>query len=515
MSRLRDTLNAAQDRAEEAADSARDTGSSVADGARDLADPNQSSDWVPGVEEARESEQFQRRQQEYNEADGVLGRFDAATAAGSDFILDNERGSVQDAARSGIERLTGLDSEEQAEAAQDVDDGVTESIDSAVEGTAFDNRGTDAVRTGGDLLLGELVRTGVGASTGIDTEEGDTEARTGALELADIGLTVGTAGAGRAGLAAARSSDDVGGLLGRALGRGGDDAAEAGARSGDDVARAADDASDGLPAVRGTDDVARAGDDAGSAAARGADDDTIRMTEDADGVFSMAGRSADDAGSAAARSADEAGGLAGRIGDTVRSVQGAAARSADDATQAASRAGDSLGDVIRGAARSADDAASRAARAGDEATGAIRAGGSRAGAAARSAPARAGAAARNRPLTTAAVGGAGALVAGGAAHQKLFGGADEVELEDEDGNTFYIHRSGSFEPTERRPDGGVLWRVEQDGSTEGYTVVLTVEGDTVTLLSGDGGEMVSTLAAEDLQNAAARAEERRQSGGRA
>ena len=529
------------DAGEEALDRTTDAGEATVDAVTDA--PGDALDAVDdagtalgeatGADEWKQSETGQQLMQEHAEADGALERFDVKVQAGMDFMLDNPNASVQEGSRTALGAATGMDDEELAEAAQNVDEGVTETIDETIEGTALDNRGTDLVRKGGDMLVGELARAGVAGATGIDTEEGDTTGTVGAMDAVDIGLTVGTAGAGKAATGALRGaskSDEAGSLVGRVLGSS-DDAGGAAARSGDeaggaatrsaddaddaaDLSRTADEADETLPATRDGDDAldafntgTRSADEGATAGrsadeAAGAGDEAITVSRGDDGVFRMsdeagtAGRSADEAGTAT-RSADEAG-TATRSADEATT----AGRAADEGAELSERISSFTNRLTSGAARAGDELASAGRRAG---RGARRAG-SRAGSGVR----RGARAAKPGRYTKAAAAGSAALVAGGAVHDQLFGGQDTVELEDEDGNSFFIHRTDEFAPTDEYPTGGVLWRVEQEGSTQGYTVVLEVDGEDVILLGPDGGEMPSTRAnPEQLQQAAQRAQQRR------
>lgn len=239
-------------------------------------DPRQALADATGITKYMESERGQQRQRELEKADSVWEGFDVAVATGTDFAWDNPNYSIQQRWRDRFSEWTGADSDEElAEQAQAVDEGITERIDETVEGTPLDNRATDTARGLGDTIVGEGIRFGVGATTGIDTEEGDTDARTGAVELTDLAATAATAGGakvGASGLRTAARSDRAGDVF-NVLRRGGDDA--------DDVARTTERATDAsrtterasdslLPVTRGGDDAFLPATRSGSRGTRGA-----------------------------------------------------------------------------------------------------------------------------------------------------------------------------------------------------------------------------------------------------
>lgn len=430
---------------------------------------------IAGFHRSEQGRELRESFEESGEEGGVRGRlsqFDTATRAGLDFVLDNPEASGQDTVRGGLSAATGMSDEELAQAAQDVDEGVTESIDEAVEGTAADNKATDAVRWVGDAVIGDVVRAGVTASTGIDTEEGDTEGTVGAVDAFDLGVTVGTAGAGGAavsgGRTAIKSSDDVGTIIARALGRGGDEAAAA-----DDAAQAVDEgqgivtdggqiiddagqAGDNLPvpwqggdeAIQTVDDVGTALDDA-TGASQQAVDDAINAVDDALRGGDEAAQAGDDAASGFRRrvlnQVDEGGALTDE-----------AAQLADDAAAGSDEAARGVDDAARGSdevARGVDEAV----QGGEDA----------------------GRGLLNR--WTAAGGILGGFLAGGAANELL--GDDGTNLEG--GGTIY--KTADLRATERFPQGGELYRIEDAaGNTQGYGVLIEQRGTTLVMIDRTG-----------------------------
>ncbi|AFD02300.1 head protein [Haloarcula hispanica icosahedral virus 2] len=478
------------------------------------------------IDDFQQSETYREQAERVAEADGPLdttvARVEGGARAGTDFLLDNPGGSVQDTARAGIEALTGVDSEDQGEAAQDLATQYSETTSEALEGTALDNPVTDATVGAFDLIVEPLADTAVTGTTGIDYDDGTTEGTVGAVDLFDVGATVATAGVGKAASAGVRSGA---GLLGTAA-RGSDEGATMLSRlssrfsgSGDEAASLVDDA-DGA-----TDDVVEEGtalvDDADGAAdstlasvfdeqttlvddVDGAADDVVEdattLVDDVDGAADDAEdalfgdtkilRSGDDAATAgdegativddatqaAASGSDEAGGLLGR-------VSGLGATGAGLADEA----GGLLGRATSRLSSLGDDAGSAAGRVSDD----VAAAGSRAASS-----------------TTGKVAGATAgALAGGALLNEL-GAFDTLDLTDpQTGETFRLVNEKQYQPTEDRPNGGTLWDVRQDGSSAGYTTILRVDGRNVYILGDDGEEKRTQIPVETLQEAVARGRE--------
>lgn len=471
---------------------------------------------------------------------------DSATRSMSDTVLDNERFSIQDTARTGLAQApmsaayslregeaTWLDDDEVAEGFRQLDDEITETVEGAVEGTALDNTGTDALRWAGDNIVLEGARIGIGTSTGIDTREGETDYTPGLAEAADIGLTVGTAGAGAAATRGLRSADEGSGALSRLTSRFGDDASD-GQRMMTDGGQPAD---GGLPDVfnpgRDGDGVlpaVRDGD--GAATATRSTDDATRTAEDGDALlpaardgdragdpFTRAGNrfGGDDAAQAGTRSSDDAL-TATRSDDGVFRV--------DDASRAGTRSGD---DAAQVGARTGDDAASAGSRTGDDAARATRTGDdggslsqrirdrigqasartesvtSRAGQASARARQRAGQALRGATpsrRTAALVGGGAAALVGGGALYDTFRDTGEMVVETEDGDHLRIMEETNYpEIEEHRPHGGTLVSVHQDGAKRGYSIITRIEGRTVYLLDSDSEEISSTVDMAEFEEA--------------
>ncbi|MBZ6496021.1 hypothetical protein [Natrinema longum] len=455
---------------------------------------------------------------------------DSAVKTGSEAVLDNDRFSVQDTVRTGLAQApmsaaasikqgepTWVNDDQVAEGFQQVDQSITNTIDSAVEGTPADNPATDAVRWAGDTLVGDALRIGVGTATGIDTEEGTTDYTPGALEAADIGLTLGTAGAGSAALrGGTRSLDSATSAVGRLTSRFGDDAGDAGrlmtdgGRSVDDIGSAADDTPQLVPSGEDALSFGSGADDARDAASRGVDDvmdvfnrnadDAGRSTDDAatvvDDTVDDAGRAADDTGSqltldASARSADDAGSLSGRIRSAIsRDGDGLASRvsrSTDDVGSTAARSGDDFGST---AARTGDDAGSTFTRTGDDVGSAVSRSGDDVGSTftrssddigstvtrsgddvARTADDSSSLFSRIRDSRYARYGAAGGvigggIVAGGTLASMVMGGSDEPGDDERQGAGW-----GDPEPIAELEGGWVLSRQEQTtGSDDRYFV---------------------------------------------
>lgn len=466
-----------------------ESGGGVADGAINTADA------ATGASEWANSEGGKRLKRKYANADGPLSKADLATRAGLDFLLDNPRVSVQDFTRTGIEKASG--SKNLGKDAQNLATAYKKATGNALDGTAADNPVTDAAVWLGEAVVADPAKAAITGLTGTDIDTGSNEGTVGAVDAFDIGLTVATGGAGKAGLSAARGAlkgsdeaaslvDDVMGqgdnakrLLDNALGGGGDDAAQAGQEAvtiTDDAASTADDA------ASGADDVS-SGLEAASVA-----DDAAGVTDDSTTTASNIAQQAQKARSA----------LLKRYGDDAASGADDTASVADDAASAS----DEAASVTDDAASTADDAASGAddvARWGDEA-----------------AQTGDGLLSRISPSTTTgkvATAGAGVLGAGALADQ--LGTFDRLRITDESGQQFLLVREKSLKPTENHPDGGTLWRVEAitmqgekivEQATQGYTVILSVVGRNVYILGGDGSRTKAKASAETFKKAVKRAQ---------
>jgi hypothetical protein len=476
-----------KEKAAGAQDTIEDTAGQAAGQAADFAAD------VTGAEEYAESDQaaeLRSEMQDAQEQGGLMGAasaFDTAARAGFDYVLDNPEASVQDSTRGAIETVTGVESEDQGEAAADLGEDVNEAYTDAKEGTPLDNPVTDAVESVGEVFVADPAKAGLTAATGIDMDTGSTEGNIGAVDAFDVGVTVGTAGVGKAGLSAARGaakSDEAAGLVGRLLGRGGDEAGEGGARvmtdGGEDVFNPRN-----LPVLA---DEAAQGTDEGADAASSFADDAMQG-----GILGGLGRTG-------AGLADRAGGLVDEIAGRVSRVTDDAAAGADDAASAADDAAagadDSAG-LVDDALSGSDEAAQGADEAADEGAGALR-----------------------RMLGTTsgkvAAGTAGAL-AGGALLESL-GTFDRLEVTDPaTGESYALTREKQYQPTQQR-DGGILWEVRtgtaEGGYTnrQGYTVMVGASGRNVYILDENGNRTRAQVPVETFQEAVQRANGNSQGG---
>jgi len=355
---------------------------------------------VTGAEEWAENNAAEYQEQLDNQ--GALGSFDTRVRAGFDFLLDNPNASVQDASRAGIEALTGVESDQQGEVAQEVGSDVRGALDSATDDTALDNAATDATVWAGEALIVDPARAGLTATTGIDPQEGDTEGTVGAVDVFDIGVTIGTAGVGGAAASSVKAADDVPGLASRVASRfggGSDDAAGAvddvaqfgdeplvprngffgfrrrGAGLADDSGGVLDNltsrfARGGDDAASGVDDVSTAGDDVTTVP----DDEVTRLgrdPEDSVDAFNFSTRSSSAGDDAPAilddgsRAADEASASARTVDDASQTAPSTTASQSDLAVRSGTENSRLLSSI-----RGADDAAGAAddaARFGDDA----------------------------------------------------------------------------------------------------------------------------------------------------
>jgi len=430
-----------------------------------------------GADEFRKSEtarELRRDIEEDREEGGVrgaLGAFDTVTRAGFDFALDNPNASIQDTARGGIELATGVESDEQGEAAADLADDVSGGVESTIEGTPLDNRGTDLVAKGIDALVADPAKAAVRGTTGISIDEGDEEGTVGAVDAADVGITVGTAGAGKAGFTAARglargsdealrgANEGLGGLSGADESGGIVDELAGFGRTSDEAASGADEAG----AADGTPELVAAGEDASAFGARGANE--------------------------AAGAADESGGLADAFGLSDNfagagdEAAEAAARSGDEAAQGVDESAslfDRVADTFR---RGGDEAAETAARSGDEAAqGADEAGGILS---------RVPTGGRATQFGVAA--GAGAVAAGAITDQFL---RDSYQMAD---GTRLVKRD-TLQPSGDR-EGGVMFEVLDGGETLGYAVIVGQTGRNLIMLDSSGNETRAPIDKEAFAEA--------------
>lgn len=91
-------------------------------------------------------------------------------------------------------------------------------------------------------------------------------------------------------------------------------------------------------------------------------------------------------------------------------------------------------------------------------------------------------------------------------------GEERLDVETEDGRALALHHVEDLEPTEEHPGGAQLREVEEfepDGEwsqTDGYTVLLDIAGRTVTILGPDGEPMQAEVDAQQVADAASRAD---------
>jgi len=464
-----------------------------------------------GIEEYATSEAAAKARAEIQAAEdeggatGAAKKFDTLASTGFDFLLDNPSASAQEAAQGGASAVTGVDEDNLGEAAADAAGATEAAVRDAVDGTALDNPVTDAAKGAMDVFIAEPAKAALTAGTGIDIDKGTTEGQVGAVDAADIGLTIGTAGIGKAGLgagkAALKGSDEAATVVGKALGKS-DEAAEAATKAADDAASAGDDAvaatDGGTDVFNPATDAAAGSDDAATAAA---DDATQEIGERGARTFSVlddgAAGVSDEAGESAFRSAlrssDEAaqaGDDAATLGDDALSLSDEAAAASDDAAsaaddvgEAAAKSGDETPSWLDETISLSDEGAQVADDAGDSAL--KRAVGTRTGKAAA---------------------GAGGALAGGALLDSL-GAFDTLEVEDpQTGETYRLSNEKSYPPTEQRPNGGALWQVQRGSnkagwSGDGYTIIVGASGRNVYILDSNGNRTRAQLSVQQFRQA--------------
>ncbi|APW99405.1 hypothetical protein CHINAEXTREME_17230 [Halobiforma lacisalsi AJ5] len=468
----------------------------------------------------------------------VLSEMDDATADLTDPVLD----PVQEVGRTTLAQApmsaayslregeaTWLEDEEVAEGFSQLDEEITETIDEGLEDTRLeDSRVIEGTRWAGDAILGESARIAIGTSTGIDTREGDTDFDVGLAEAGDVALTLGTAGAGgaatRGGRRLADDSDEILDVFRRS---------DEGDTFLGSLGRSTDEAEDASSAATRADDDALPvpADEAGSAA-RSTDEAAggqLSLTDESGDVvdgalrqlFGRGSRNADEAASttrsadeaaSTTRWADEAAESGGRWRNKIDEDAGSTTRSSDDAASATRSADENLSETERvfrqaeqksgSATRSSDDAA-RATRSSDEAASATRSSdegdtlferarrsldeaGSRLSNAAPS---------RRRSLVGGTL-GAGAIGAGMLATMDP-SDADDV-ITTEDGHRMVW--SQTLRPTEEYPNGGELYRVDDDGGNHvGYWVLLGAQGRNLIVLDSNGDPREAKIEAEQFQ----------------
>lgn len=524
---IRDLLNRGREGFDETVSGVRDTGSSVGSTVGD-AGASVSDFGSRFVERGQEVAPDQHESIE--EQDSRWGRFDERIARNTDFLLDNERLSLQQGMRNALTTsydlggqtgatLQGeeydedpISDEELAQRFQAADEGITEAIDESIEGTRFDNTGTDYLRSGTDMFITEGGRNLFGGFTGIDTREGDTDFRTGAFELGDIALTLGTAGLGRAGVAAARGSDNLFDLS--RFGRGADDVSGSAGRQVDDAVptRQADDA---VPTSQADDVVPTSQADEVLPTPASQLDESTSFIRQADEVMPSTSPSPSPPPSGSVRFGDDLfninPGRTGRFGDDVINIGPArTGRAADDVAGAAGRSAD---DVAGAASRSLAD------RIGD-ALSRFGSGTRRAGSRARSGAGRFG---RSRTGRLAAIGGgagAGLVTAGAVVDEARdrfgFGDfdpddidpddieppEDEYMLQNEDGSVTYLYHRDEFEENDRFEYGDLFSVVTEtedgDRDVEGYTVVVGHYFQNVLMLDPDGNMQFAPISRDEF-----------------
>lgn len=415
------------------------------------------------VSDFRESDTGQRLSREFQQSNNPLERFDIATRAGLDFLLDNPRASVQDTTRGTIEDLTGVDDagKAAAELASDVDRGTQE----AIQGTALDNPVTDLAAAGLDIFVADPAKAAVRGATGIDLDTGETEGTVGAIDAFDVGVTVGTAGLGAAGVKAAKAAtktDEAGGLIGRLLGRG--------SRSTDEASRLA------YPetVTRTADETAEIGTDTfGRVTIDG-------RTAGTGGFLAGVAGLGDEAAQAVTRSGDS---LTSRIGSYLDELTGGVDEAAGLSDEGSRVIDDTAGLGDEGA-RLLDEGAQlvdEGAQAADDSPGIIR---------------------RITGSTTGKIVGTGGAILGGGALLDSLGTFDQLALTDpKTGEEFRLIKEKTYPPTETHPNGGVLWDVRRGSTSTGYTAILRVAGRNVYILGRDGSERRAQVPIDTFREA--------------
>ena len=498
---------------------------------------------VTGAEEIAESDAGQRLQEQASK--GPLSAFDASVRAGTDFVLDNPNASIQDTVRGGLRGIgstivgENVSDEEFGESVARGFDRAGDAVDDSIEGTALDNPVTDGVVYGADIFVGDPSRAVARGLTGVDTGSGSTEGTVGAIDVFDVGVTVGTAG--------------LGGAATSGLARGGDEGATFASRflsGGDEAAASADDAAGGVDRGRGilpdggedvfnpsagddlpvladdaasaSDDAAGASDDAVSEAVPGADesgsvfddiglsssDDAASASDDAAGGLDDVGEASDDAVESAVSGADDvgfwgAGGFTGAVArggdelgsalDNLFSASDEAAGAADDAAGGADDVFGASDDVtqasdesVETALRTADETTQAGDEIADEGPGVLR---------------------RALGTTTGKVAaGTGGLLAAGALMETL-GTFDRLEATDpQTGEDFSMVREKDYQPTETHSQGGSLWEVRtgQPRTADGYTVIVGASGRNIYILDENGERTRAQVSPETLQEAVQR-----------
>lgn len=485
-------------------------------------------------------------------AKDAFNTVNSATKDTVDAALDNEKFSVQETVQAGMTEAYQAGSGNEDATAEDVAESFQETAQGAAETWEdvtpdADSGGLSGAAGGaleageflGDALIAEPADAVFEGVTGVDVETGSTEAEVGAVDVADVGLTLGTAGAGKAGASVLRNADEGGRLLSRVsdmaglsdeaasgsdealavsddLGSVSDDVADL-ATGSDDAVTAVDDAGQTLDVARvgvpdetadlfnvgrtadelgsAADDVGSVADDAGSTA-----DDLPALTDDVSSAGDDLPSVADDVGSA---SDDSMGALRSRLRSGADDA-GTAGRSADDAVGAADDVGATAGRAADDVGAATDDVIEVTARAGDDAASAGRATDDLAGAtddiAAGADDAASGSRLRNfLGRTSVKVGGG--LLAGGA----IVGGLSDADdprdapadVETESGHS--LSQTKDYEPTDRFPNGGRLYSVRRGGQNLGYWLLLGVKGRNLIVLDENGEPRQAKISADQFK----------------
>lgn len=479
----------------------------------------------------------------------LIQQTDIAVKAGTDFLFDNPTFSAQEGlkqvAKAPTELATGrrVSDEELAQSAQDVAGKYSQFTSSKLRGSLLDNPATDLTVAAGEAFIADPAKAATRLTTGVDIDEGSAEGTVGAIDLFDVGVTVGTAGAGKAGLSAARGlakSDEAATFASRLLGRGGDETTSLSSRllgGGDEGAtggasdlfntgsRAADEAAPGQAAV---DEAFAQVDETvpGQAAvdeavqsveetAAGADEATGGLRNFIDDTLGRSGDEATQATEEAAAGADEASG--GLLDDLL----GRATRTSDEAAQAGNEAAGGLEDVFQTSegGKTFDEllgGSDEAAQAADESGGLLDDlfGGSDEAAkgtdeAARASDELAQGADEASPgrlrrflgsTTGKATVGTGLVLGGGAIGAGLFGG-DLMNAPDKittaSGHT--LTHAKDYEPIEKFPQGGRLYAVSKDYKNIGYWLLLGTKGRNLVVLDTNGEPRQAKISTEQFK----------------
>lgn len=447
---------------------------------------------VTGIEEFKQSETGQQLSQQVSSADGPLDQLVARTDAGAKALielgLDNPNASIQEAAQTPLVKAYQAGSGNSNADAADVADAYNRAggalggaAGDLIEGTPLDNAATDTAAFAGEALVVDPANAVLTGTTGIDAQQGTDEGTVGAVDLFDVGVTVGTAGLGGAAVSgAARGADEAPGLASRLASRLGG--------GSDDATGAVDDAASGV------DNAATAGDDVTTVP----DDEVTRLgrdPEDSVDAFNFSTRSSSAGDNAPAilddgsRAADEASASARTVDDASQTAPSTTASQSDLAVRSGTEnsrllssirgADDAAGATDDGAtlvddgAAAGDDAATvadDAAQGGDDSGGLVD--DLRDRIPSPSTPTLPGGRATKIGL------GTGAFVGGGAAASQAIGALTPAQELPEnttatiDGIEYQFQFIEQLDSTEEYPTGGRVYRVLQGTDLEGYWVSL-------------------------------------------